>query len=284
MPVRHPSKTSGRVFRAMTTSSMAALPARSPMPLIVTSICLAPACTAASVLATAMPRSSWQCTAMTALPMFGTQSNRYSMSAPNRSGVDQPTVSGMLTVDAPASMTASTTSARNSGSVLAASSGENSTSLTAALAWRTPSIASRRISWRAFRSLNSLCILLVARNTWTRGCLAAFTASAARSMSLATQRARPQTAGRRTSREMARTASKSSCDVIGKPASMTSTPRSSSARATSSFSVRFMLAPGDCSPSRRVVSKTMTRLPALPAMTNLLVKTPFLSNAAQSRQ
>ena len=36
---------------------------------------------------------------------------------------------------------------------------------------------------------------------------------------------------------------------------MTSTPRSTSAWATSSFSSRFMLQPGDCSPSRSVVSK-----------------------------
>ena len=59
-------KTSGRVRSAMTTSSSAALPARSPMPLIVPSTCRAPARTAASELATARPRSLWQCTLMTA--------------------------------------------------------------------------------------------------------------------------------------------------------------------------------------------------------------------------
>src|SRR5438105_4580696 len=42
---------------------------------------------------------------------------------------------------------------------------------------------------------------------------------------------------------------------MGKPASITSTPRSFSACATWSFSARFMLAPGDCSPSLSVVSK-----------------------------
>ncbi len=45
---------------AITTSSSAALPARSPRPLIVHSTCRAPASTAASALATAMPRSLWQ--------------------------------------------------------------------------------------------------------------------------------------------------------------------------------------------------------------------------------
>ena len=62
---------------------------------------------------------------------------------------------------------------------------------------------------------------------------------------------------------MARTASKSPGEAIGKPASMMSTPRSRSARAISSFSARFMLAPGDCSPSRSVVSKMTTRFGSL---------------------
>jgi len=49
--------------------------------------------------------------------------------------------------------------------------------------------------------------------------------------------------------------SKSPTEVIGKPASITSTPKSTNDWATSSFSSRFMLHPGDCSPSRNVVSK-----------------------------
>ena len=48
-------------------------------------------------------------------------------------------------------------------------------------------------------------------------------------------------------------------EAIGKPASIMSTPRSRRARAISSFSVWFMEQPGDCSPSRRVVSKMWTR-------------------------
>src|SRR5690606_3330041 len=43
-----------------------------------------------------------------------------------------------------------------------------------------------------------------------------------------------------------------------KPASITSTPSWASARATSSFSAEVSVAPGDCSPSRRVVSKIRT--------------------------
>src|SRR5271154_81343 len=46
---------------------------------------------------------------------------------------------------------------------------------------------------------------------------------------------------------------------MGKPASMMSTPMSSSISATSSFSSKVMVAPGHCSPSRKVVSKITTR-------------------------
>jgi hypothetical protein len=58
--------------RAITSSSRAALPARSPMPLTVTSTCRAPASIAAIEFATASPRSLWQCTDSTALCMLGT--------------------------------------------------------------------------------------------------------------------------------------------------------------------------------------------------------------------
>ena len=64
--------------------------------------------------------------------------------------------------------------------------------------------------------------------------------------------------GPSTSRAMAWTASKSPGDAIGKPASMTSTPSRASWCAISSFSAVFSEIPGDCSPSRRVVSKRMT--------------------------
>ena len=75
-------------------------------------------------------------------------------------------------------------------------------------------------------------------------------------------RARPQTIGgslegrprpsacRRPRRWRARPR-ESSGDAAGKPASMTSTPRRASARATSSFSAEVIVAPGDCSPSRK---------------------------------
>ena len=57
---------------------------------------------------------------------------------------------------------------------------------------------------------------------------------------------------------MDETASKPPSDAAGKPASSTSTPSFFIWVANRSFSAVFMLAPGDCSPSRRVVSKIMT--------------------------
>ena len=80
-------KKSLRVFMAMTISSSEALPARSPMPLMVHSTCRAPARTAARQLATARPRSLWQWTLMTALAMFGTRSRMCSISRPNSYGM-----------------------------------------------------------------------------------------------------------------------------------------------------------------------------------------------------
>ena len=54
---------------------------------------------------------------------------------------------------------------------------------------------------------------------------------------------------------MALTASKSPLELAAKPASITSTLSRSSWRAMRSFSSLVMDAPGDCSPSRKVVSK-----------------------------
>ena len=62
-----------------------------------------------------------------------------------------------------------------------------------------------------------------------------------------------------TSRAMACTESKSPGEVIGKPASMMSTPSRASWCAISTFSCRLSAMPGDCSPSRSVVSKILTR-------------------------
>ncbi len=150
----------------------------------------------------------------------------------------------MFTVVAPASMARSTTSVEEiqfgAGGVLRR---ELDVVAVAAARW-TPSTARRMISSLAILSLNSRWMALVARKTWMRGRAQSRRASPARSMSAALQRARPQMIGPSTSRAMACTASKSPGEAMGKPASMTSTPRSLRACATWSFSARFMLAPG----------------------------------------
>jgi len=94
-------------------------------------------------------------------------------------------------------------------------------------------------------------------NVWMRGFSATLTASHAARMSFSMARARPAMRGPSTSPAMALTASKSSGEAMGKPASMMSTPSLASWRAISSFSARFKVAPGACSPSRSVVSKML---------------------------
>src|SRR5258707_10152255 len=80
MPVVTP-KLSLRTARATTTSSREAFPARSPIPLIVHSICRTPARIAASEFATAIPKSSWQC----ALSVIPCASPKYSDLGEHRS-------------------------------------------------------------------------------------------------------------------------------------------------------------------------------------------------------
>src|SRR2546426_726610 len=72
--------------------------------------------------------------------------------------------------------------------------------------------------------------------------------------------ARAQISAERPAFAIRRTPSCSPFEVIGKPASMTSTPSLSSACAIWSFSSGMSETPGVCSPSRSVVSKTLTVL------------------------
>jgi hypothetical protein len=165
----------------------------------------------------------------------------------------------MLMTSAPASTATATTSARYPMSVRVASMGENSTSPHRLLARRTASSARTSISSRVERIWCSMCRSLVPTNVWMRGLPDHFTASHARSMSALSMRARPATVGPATSEAMRDTDSKSPSEVIGNPASMTSTLRRASWWATSTFSSTESEMPGDCSPSLRVVSKICTR-------------------------
>src|ERR1700694_81203 len=95
----------------------------------------------------------------------------------------------------------------------------------------------------------------VARNTWITGFSASLTASQQASMSLMAARASPATATPFVRRAISLTAARSPGDAAGQPASMMSTLRRTRLSATWSFSSVVKVAPGDCSPSRRVVSK-----------------------------
>ena len=92
-------------------------------------------------------------------------------------------------------MAASTTSARNSSSVRAASSVENSTSSNCSRAIFTPSTARRTISSLAILSLKSRWMGLVARKTWQRRRGASCSAFQEASMSPRVQRDRLQMMG-----------------------------------------------------------------------------------------
>ena len=159
---------------------------------------------------------------------------------------------------APARMAASNTRHRKSTSDRVASSALNSTSPTRVRACATARCAVSSTSSGDIRSLRAMWMGDVAINVCTRARSAGRTASAAASTSFGFARASPQMTGPRTPAAMPRTPSNSPGEEMGNPASMTSTPSRASCRAISSFSPGHMEKPGDCSPSRRVVSKMKT--------------------------
>ena len=100
-----------------------------------------------------------------------------------------PTVSAMLTVVAPASMTARSSWNRYSGLVRVASMGENSTSEQYFLALATIEMACSITSSRFFLSWCMMWMSELDRNTWMRGFSASCMASHAASTSSGTARA-----------------------------------------------------------------------------------------------
>ena len=101
----------------------------------------------------------------------------------------------------------------------------------------------------------------VASSRGRRECAAArrtFTASQQASTASGFACARPAICEPRICFAIACTASKSPGEVLGNPASMMSTPKRSSCLAISILSAAVSATPGDCSPSRRVVSKIST--------------------------
>ncbi len=159
-----------------------------------------------------------------------------------------------------------------------ASSADHSTSSVWLRARATEAWIASNTAFGPICSLCFMCTGLVEMKVWMRPRRAGLIASAQRSMSLAVARAKPQTVDWVTISAMRRTASKSPLEAIGKPASMTSTPISSRILASSSFSSSDMEAPGDCSPSRMVVSKMMTRCLEASAVGAVMVQ--FLRGAS----
>src|SRR6267143_429246 len=111
---------------------------------------------------------------------------------------------------------------------------------------------------RVMFSFTRRCSSEVARKTCSREEAAGANASMAASTSCFFARARAAMGTLRTSRATLLTASRSPRDAIGKPASITSTFKAASWRARRIFSSVFIEKPGDCSPSRSVVSKMRT--------------------------
>ncbi|MCY1274946.1 hypothetical protein D3C80_481990 [compost metagenome] len=162
-------------------------------------------------------------------------------------------------VRAPASMAASMMRQRKSISERPASSQENSTSSQRLRARVTARTACSTTWSGCMRSLYCMWMGLVAMKVWMRAELAPTRASAARSISASTARDRLHTVLSLMLSAMALTASKSPGLAMAKPASITSTRMRSRALAMRSFSSLVIDAPGLCSPSRKVVSKMMTR-------------------------
>jgi hypothetical protein len=108
-------------------------------------------------------------------------------------------------------------------------------------------------------------------NVWMRKPGVGASAAAAASTSATEARARlVTTQSRPSSRAMAEIASASAGEDAAKPASTTSIPSATSWRANRSLRAGSSPKPGACSPSRRVVSKTVTTLaPSTPLSTSL---------------
>jgi hypothetical protein len=228
----------------MTISSSEALPARSPRPLIVHSTWRAPARTAASELATARPRSLWQCTDHTTLSELGTRSIRLRMVAANCSG--HVVADGVGHVDGlRAGLDHGLEDAHQEIDLGAAGVLGRELDVVGVFA---------RPADRLHRLLDDLVgrhaqlLLHVDRAGGDEGVDAAARrramASPERRMSFSLARASEHTVDSLIASAIERTASKSPLEAAAKPASMTSTRMRSSWRAMRSFSSRVIERPG----------------------------------------
>ena len=237
------------------------LPARSPMPLMVHSIWRAPASTARSELATARPRSLWQWTEMTALSMLGTLFRISRIRSANSSGIG--VAHRVRDVDR-----------GGAGLDRALDAAEQEVGLGARGIHAAPldivGVAPRAgdavdhplvdLARRRAAAGTCECSGEVPMKVWMRRPRGRLPAPRRHGRCRRRRRAPSRRPRSCTSLATSCTAWKSPSDAIGKPASITSTPMASRTSATRSFSSTVIEQPGDCSPSRKVVSKMMTPL------------------------
>jgi hypothetical protein len=174
-----------------------------------------------------MPRSLWQWAEMVTFSIPFTRRRMVAINSPNSEGMVKPTVSGILSVVAPASRP------------LRAPGRENRIGTRGIFRRKFHVIAKRLGEADGFASLRQTLLARDAQlvlqvnvggreedvNARTRG---TFKASQARSMSGRQARASPAMMGRRMTAAIAFTASKSPSEAMGNPASITSAPRRSS--------------------------------------------------------
>ena len=262
-PRRHDAGVVGqriaRTCSAITNSSSEALPARSPMPLMVHSTWRAPAWTAASELATAMPEV-----------VVAVRRQRDLVADARRDRGEHPGDVGRQRVADRVGQVDGRGAGLDRGvrhlaeELQVAPGGVLGRELhVRACAARACATASRICARQLARSMRSLCSRWrseVARNTWMRGRAAPASAAQARSMSPVTARARPghdrpSAPPRRRPHRLEIPVGRdreAGFDDVRRPAAP-------AAAAMRSFSAGVMLKPGACSPSRSVVSKTWTR-------------------------
>ena len=253
----------------MTTSSSDALPARSPMPLMVTSAWRAPARMPASELAIARPRSSWQCTEM----MTSVDAGHVRRDA----GDQRAELVGRRVADGVGDVERRRAGADRDVEHLVEERGIAAPGVLGReldVAAERARVADHLRDAREHLVARHAQLVLhveIARSRGRCGCAGAAPAHALpRVLDVRLRGARERADDRRVvqrpalpaphrpGRRSLRTAARSSGEAAGKPASMTSTPSRASACATSSFSAEVIVAPGDCSPSRSVVSKIRT--------------------------
>jgi hypothetical protein len=162
-------------------------------------------------------------------------------------------VSHATTRSAPAVMPVEKTFLRYSKSARVASSAESSTVKPQSLAWRTMLRVMSSTSARVFFSFASMWRSETGMMRWMLSAPAFATAS----MSVFTPREALQISALKPASAMSFTASSSPSETAANPASITSTPSSSSLLAMRSLFSGVKDTPGVCSPSRRVVSKTL---------------------------